>query len=73
MSMNSLTPGELDDLVELPCDLGALHAHDRALQEDVLAAGQIRVEAGGDLDQRADAAAHLAACRASASGSASAA
>ena len=51
--------GEVDDLVELARDLGALHAHDRALQVDVLAAGQVGMEAGGDLDQRADAAADL--------------
>ena len=65
--------GEVDDLVELARDLGALHAHDRALQEDVLAAGQIGMEAGGDFDQRADAAAHRASALASAAGSSSAA
>jgi len=48
--------GEVDDGVELPRDLGARHAHDRALQVDVLAAGQIGVKAGGDLDEPADAA-----------------
>ena len=50
-------PRELDDLVELAGDLGLPHAHDRALQEDVLAAGEIGMEAGGDFNQRADAAA----------------
>ena len=33
------------------------HAEDRAVQEDVLAAGQLGVEAGADLEQRPDAAA----------------
>ena len=61
--MNSADAGEVDDLVELGGDLGALHAHDRALQEHVLAAGQVRMEAGGHFDQRADPAAHLASCR----------
>ena len=51
--------GEFDDLVE-PCGgLAALHAHDGALEKHVLAAGQVRMKSGGDLDQRADAAAHL--------------
>ena len=48
---------ELDDLVELRCDLAPLHPEDRAVQVDVLAAGQLRVEAGPDLEQAADAAA----------------
>ena len=56
--MNSLDAGELDDLVESRRDLGALHAHDRALQKHVLAPGQIGMEAGGHFDQRADAARH---------------
>src|SRR5262252_1514625 len=58
-------PRELHDRVELARDLGAGHAHDRALQVDVLAAGEIGVKAGGDLDQRADAPVdrHLAARR----------
>ena len=38
-------------------DLVPLHVEDRAVQEDVLAAGQLRVEAGADLEQRADPAA----------------
>ena len=58
--MNSLDAREFDDRVELPRDLGALHPHDRALQKDVLAAGQIGMEPGGDFDQRAGAALHLA-------------
>jgi hypothetical protein len=50
--------GEVDDLVEAPADLLPSHAHDRALQEDVLAAGEIRMKAGGQLDQRPHAALH---------------
>ena len=65
--------GEVDDRVELARDLGALHAHDRALQVDVLAAGQVGMEAGRHFDQRADAALDLDLRRASAAGSASAA
>ena len=41
------------------------HAHEGALQKDVLAAGEIRMKAGGDLDQRADAALDVAALRGS--------
>ena len=48
--------GEGDDLVELAVDLGALHAEDRAVEIDVLAAGELGMEAGADLEQRADAA-----------------
>ena len=51
--------GERDDLVELPVDLAAAHAQDRAVEVDVLAAGQLGVEAGADLQQAADAAAEL--------------
>ena len=43
----------------LASDLRALHAQDRAVQEDVLAPGQLRVEPGSDLEQRPDAAAQL--------------
>ena len=38
-----------------------------AVEEDVLAAGELRVEAGADLEQAADAAADLGAARRSAS------
>ena len=51
--------GELDDLVELARDLAPPHPEDRAVQEDVLAPGQLRVEAGADLEQAADAPADL--------------
>src|SRR5215213_1197557 len=37
--------GELDDLLEATLDLLALHVEHRAVQEDVLAPGQLRVEA----------------------------
>jgi hypothetical protein len=45
--------GESDDVVELGSDLAPLHAEDRAVQEDVLAAAQLLVKAGADLEQRA--------------------
>ena len=53
--MNVATLGEGDDLVELSANLGAAHAEDRAVQKDVLAAGQLGMKAGADLEQRADA------------------
>ena len=46
--------GERDDLVELASDLAAAHAEDRAVEVDVLPAGQLGVEAGADLQQAAD-------------------
>src|SRR5262249_13424040 len=49
--------GKLDDLVELGLDLAPAHVEDRSVEEDVLAAGQVGVKAGPDLEQRADAAA----------------
>ena len=53
--MNALDLGELDDLVEAGAAISrALHAEDRAVQEDVLAAGELGVEAGADLEQRPD-------------------
>src|SRR5689334_11255774 len=42
---------ELDYLVEALADLCALHPQDRAVEEDVLAPGQLRVEAGSHLQQ----------------------
>ena len=62
-----LDAGELDDLVELALDLPPLHPEDRAVQEDVLAAGELGMEAGADLEQAADATADLGASRSSAS------
>src|SRR5207302_4464402 len=54
-----LDAGELDDLVELGGDLLAGHAEDRAVEVDVLTAGEVGVETGADLDQRAEAAVDL--------------
>ena len=51
--------GEGDDLVEALADLRALEAVDRAVQEDVLAPAEVGVEAGAELEQRADPAADL--------------
>ncbi len=53
--------GEGDDLVELAADLGAAHAEDGAVEEDVLAARELGMEAGADLEQRGDAAAQAGA------------
>ena len=47
---------EGDDLVHVPPDVLALEAEDGAVQVDVLAARELRVEAGAELEQRADAA-----------------
>ena len=54
---------ELDDLVELALDLPPLHAEDRAVEEDVLAPGQVGVEARADLEQRSGAAPHACLAR----------
>ena len=53
--MKSCELGELDDLVEAPRDLALGQAEHDAVDEDVLAAGDLRVEAGAELDQRRDA------------------
>ena len=52
----ALDLGEGDDFVELAADLGAAHAEDGAVEEDVFAAGQLRMKAGADFEQAADAA-----------------
>ena len=57
--MAPLELGERDDLVEAPSDVAAGQAEQRAVQEDVLAAGQLGVDPGADLDQRADPAGDL--------------
>ena len=49
-----LQAGELDDGVELPVDLGLVHAEDRPVQVHVLATGQLGVEPGAHLEQAAD-------------------
>ena len=54
-----LEPGELDDLVEAARDLALGEPEDRAVQEDVLAAAQLRVEAGAELEERRDTTAHV--------------
>ena len=55
--------GEGDDLVEALADLRALEPVDGAVEEDVLAAAEVGVEAGAELEQRADPAADLDAAR----------
>ena len=50
----ALDAGERHHLVEAAGDLGALHAQDGAVEVNVLAAGQLRVEAGADFEQAAD-------------------
>ena len=52
-----------DDLVEALADLRALEPVDGAVQEDVLAAAEVGVEAGAELEQRADPAADVDASR----------
>ena len=46
--------GEGDDVVEVALSLAAAQAEDGRVQEDVLAAGQLAVEAGPELQQRGD-------------------
>ena len=58
---------ELDDLVEAPLDLALRQAEHDAVDEDVLAAGDLRVEAGAELDERRNATVARARCRSSAS------
>ena len=48
--------GEVDDVVELRSDLPAPHSEECAVQVDVVTAAQLRVEAGADLEERADSA-----------------
>src|SRR5277367_5851574 len=43
--------GEGDDFIELPPDLALLHPQDRAVEEDVLAAGQFLVESRSDFQK----------------------
>src|SRR5207253_11232503 len=50
---------ELDDLAKMLVDVAAAEAVDRRAQVDVLDTGELRMEAGADLDQRADAPADL--------------
>ena len=46
----ALDAGEVDDRVQLGVDLLLAHAQDRAVEVDVLAARQLGVEAGADLE-----------------------
>lgn len=46
--------GEGNDLVEFGFDLVFAHAEDGAIEEDVLAAGEFRVEAGADFEEGGD-------------------
>ena len=64
--MNSSQLGELDDLVEAPRDLPLRQAEHDAVDEDVLAAGDLGMEAGAELDQRRDPAVAPAPCPSSA-------
>src|SRR5207253_4398000 len=50
---------EVHDLLEPFVDHAALEAVDRPAQVDVLTTGEVRVEAGAELEQRADGAANL--------------
>ena len=47
--------GELDDVVEDPVGLLAGEPEERGVQVDVLAAGELGVESGAELEQRGDA------------------
>ena len=59
MSRNFSTSAKATISSNLRFDLAASHAEDRAVEIDVLAAGQLRVKAGADFEQAADAAAQL--------------
>ena len=53
----SFAAAEVHDFVELALDFRRRHPHDRPVHEDVLPAGHFGMEAGADLQERADAAA----------------
>lgn len=48
--------GKGDDLVEFADDFGFAHAEDGSAEEDVFAAGELRMEAGADFEKAGDAA-----------------
>src|SRR6478736_211268 len=50
-----------DDGIKFPIDLGAFHTHDRAVQIDVLASGQLRMETDSYFKQASDFSANLCA------------
>ena len=54
-----LDAGEVDDLVEGLLGRAARHAQDGGVEEDVLPAGEVAVEAGAELEQRGQALAAL--------------
>jgi hypothetical protein len=51
-SMKSFQAGEGDDLVEVRLHLRVRAAEERAVEEDVLAAGELGFEAGAELEER---------------------
>ena len=51
-----LDAGEIDDFIKLDADFGFGHAEDGAVEEDVFAAAEFRVESSANLEQRGDAA-----------------
>src|SRR3981081_377527 len=51
--------GKGDNLVELAIDFSFVHAENRAVEIDVLAAGELGMKAGADFEQRADAPVNL--------------
>ena len=53
--MNSLELGEARRCRRSALDVSRRHAEDRGVEEDVLAAGEVGVEAGAELEQRGDA------------------
>src|SRR5439155_7666098 len=55
----ALKPGEVDDLVEVPANVCAGETVDGAGQVDVVAAAEVGLEAGAELEERAHAAADL--------------
>src|SRR5262249_13065875 len=50
-----LDSGERDDRITLALNLFPAHSHDRAVEVDVLAPGQLIIKAGADLETRGDA------------------
>src|SRR5262249_9004088 len=46
--------GKVDDIVKLASNLRAAHTQNGAVQIDVVPAGELRVKAGADLEQRSE-------------------
>ena len=55
-SMNFVDLGEVDDRVEAPADVLLGEAEDDAVDVDILAAGELRMESRAELDEGGDAA-----------------